>query len=87
MVWGPQGSEYEVKARHLTLVHVSGEAGEDASQRCRVKKAHGAQEEAVEQLVVEHRGSPNSALSDRNTDVFQQGARHNINITNTSKQS
>lgn len=60
----------------LTLVHVSGEAGQDAPQRCCIKKAHGAEEELAEQLVVEHGGSLHRALSTQTTAVFEHETRH-----------
>lgn len=46
----------------LTLIHVSGEASQDAAQRCCIKEAHGAEEETAEQLVVECGGSLHRAL-------------------------
>lgn len=55
----------------LTLIHVSGEASQDATQRCCIKKVHGAEEETAEELVVEHRGSLHSALSTQATAVFE----------------
>lgn len=55
----------------LTLIHVPGEAGQDATQRCCIKKAHGAEEEPAEQLVVECGGSLHRALSTQTTAVFE----------------
>lgn len=55
----------------LTLIHVSGEASQDTTQRCCIKKVHGAEEETAEQLVVEHGGSLHSALSTQATAVFE----------------
>lgn len=46
----------------LTLIHVSGEAGQNTTQRRCIKKVHGAEQEPAKQLVVEHRGSPHRAL-------------------------
>lgn len=46
----------------LTLVHVPGEASQDSAQGCRVKEVHGAEQEAAEELVVEHGGSLDGAL-------------------------
>lgn len=51
----------------LTLIHVSGEAGQDTTQGCCIKKAHGAEEEPAEQLVVQHGGSLHRALSTQTT--------------------
>lgn len=55
----------------LTLIHVSGEASQDTTQRCCIKKVHGAEEETAEQLVVERGGSRHCALSTQATAVFE----------------
>ena len=69
----------------LTLVHVSGEAGEDSTQRCGVEEAHGAEEELAEQLVVEDGGCSHGALAGRNTgglneETNKQTQQNNHNI-------
>lgn len=47
----------------LTLVHVPREASQDSAQGSRVEKVHGTEQEAVEELVMEHGGSLDGALS------------------------
>ena len=60
----------------LTFIHVSGEAGQDTTQRCCIKKVHGAEEEPGEQLVVEHGGSLNRTLSTQTTVVVEHETWH-----------
>lgn len=62
----PEGEVLSQDKSSLTLVHVPGEAGQDTTQRCRIKKVHGAEEEPAEQLVVERGGSLHGALSTQN---------------------
>lgn len=68
------GEKPAVMTSTLTLIHVSGEAGQDTTQRCCIKKVHGAEEDTAEQLVVEHRCSLHRALSTEKTAVFEQEA-------------
>ena len=67
----------------LTLVHVSGEAGEDATQRCRVEEAHGAEEELAEQLVMEDGGCSHGALAGTNTGVWNEETNKRIKTVTT----
>lgn len=60
----------------LTLIHVPGEAGQDTTQRCCIKKVHGAAEEAEEQLVVERGGSLHRALSTQTRAAFEHETWH-----------
>lgn len=56
----------------LTLVHVPREASQDSAQGSRVEKVHGTEQEAVEELVMEHGGSLDGALwTQRETDSFE----------------
>lgn len=62
----PEGEVLSQDKSSLTLIHVLGEAGQDTTQRCRIKKVHGAEEEPVEQLVMECGGGLHRALSTQN---------------------
>lgn len=62
---GQDGSE-------LTLVHVPREASQDSAQGSRVEEVHWTEQEAVEELVMEHGGSLDGALSTQSeTDSFE----------------
>lgn len=54
----------------LTLIHVPGEASQDTTQRCCIKKTHWAEQETAKQLVMERRGSLHCALSTQGTAAF-----------------
>lgn len=63
----PGGKVHSQDKSNLTLVHVPGEAGQDTTQRCSIKKVHGADEEPAEQLVMECGGCLHRALSTQTT--------------------
>lgn len=59
----PEGKVLSQDKSSLTLVHVPGEAGQDATQRRRIEEPHRAEKEPAEQLVMESRSGLHGALS------------------------
>lgn len=66
-----EGMVHSQEKSRLTLINVPGETGQNTTQRCCIKKLHGAEEDPTEQLVVEHGGSLHRALSTQTTAVFE----------------